>query len=153
MAGTLTRRRSLFPSLRREPRRGMLEEMENLMARLWDEGEEGWFVGRSVPSIDMSETDAAIEAKIDLPGVKPEEIEIQLSGNILAVSGDRKEEQEEKGKTYHRVERRVGSFARSIALPCPVEEDEVVADYHDGVLTVTLPKTEAAKTRKIEVKS
>jgi HSP20 family protein len=131
----------------------MLEEMENLMGRLWDESEDGWFVGRNVPSIDVAETDAAMEAKIDLPGVKPDEIEIQLNGNILTICGERKEEKEEKGKTYHRLERRTGTFSRSITLPCAVAEDEVAAEFHDGVLTVTLPKTEEAKVRKIKVKT
>jgi HSP20 family protein len=102
--------------------------------------------------LDLSETDTAVETKMDLPGVKPEEIEIQLNGNVLTVSGERKEEQEEKGKTYHRLERRVGNFSRSMTLPCPVEEDEVAASYKDGVLSITLPKTDEAKTRKIKIK-
>ena len=70
-------RGSGFPSLWREPRRGFLEEMENMMGRFWDEGEDGWLLGRNAPSVDISETDTAVEAKIDLPGVKPEEIDIQ----------------------------------------------------------------------------
>ena len=151
MSSTLTPRRHLLPSLWREPRRGFLEEMENLMGRFWDDGDEGWFGGRSAPSLDVSETDTALEVKVDLPGVKSDEIDIQMNGNILTVSGEHEEEKEEKGKTYHRMERRAGSFSRSLSLPCPVEEDEVAAEYHDGVLTITLPKTEAAKTRKIAV--
>ena len=153
MAGMLAPRRSFLPSLFREPRRGVIEDVENLMSRLWEEGEDGWSFGRGAPLIDISESEAAIEAKLDLPGVKPEEIEIQLNGNVLTISGERKAEKEEKGKTYHCVERRTGSFSRSFSLPCPVEEDEVAAEYHDGVLTVALPKTEEAKTRKIKVKS
>ena len=131
----------------------MIEEMEKFIGRLWEDGEDGWFIGHNVPSVDISETDAAVEAKVDLPGVDPKEIDIQLNGNVLTISGERKEEKEDKGKTYHRVERRSGSFSRSLSLPCPVEEDEVAAEFHEGVLTVTLPKTEDAKTRKIAVKS
>jgi HSP20 family protein len=131
----------------------MLQDVEDLVGRLWDEGEDGWFVGRTVPSIDVSETDAAVEAKVDLPGMKPDEIDIRLNANVLTVSGERKEEKEEKGKTYHRLERRAGTFSRSITLPCPVAEDEVAAEFHDGVLTITLPKTEQANARKIKVKS
>ena len=71
---------------------------------------------------------------------------------MLTVSGERKEEREEKGKTYHRVERRVGSFSRSVTLPCPVREDAVDAQYKNGILTIKLPKTEEAKARKITVK-
>ena len=152
MSRTLAPRRIGFPSLWREPRGSFLEEMENMMGRLWDEGEDGWLLGRNAPSVDISETDTAVEAKLDLPGVKPEEIDIQLNANILTVSGERKEEKEEKGKTFHRVERRSGSFSRSFSLPCPVAEDEVAAEYHDGVLSIKLPKTEEAKPHKIQVK-
>jgi HSP20 family protein len=119
MAESLVTRRHTSPSLYREPRRGMLGEMEDLMGRLWDGGQDGWFTGGYVPSLDISETDTTVEAKLDLPGVKPEETEIQLNGNVLTVSGKRKEEQEEKGKTYHCVERRIGTFSRSMTLPCP----------------------------------
>lgn len=151
MSGTLTKRRSTEPSRWSEPR-GFLDEMENRLARLWEDGQEGWFGGGATPMLDISESDTAVEAKLDLPGLKPKEIDIQLNGSVLTVSGERKEEKEEKGKTYHRVERRVGSFSRSFTLPCPIEEDEVAAAYNEGVLTITLPKTEEAKTRKITVK-
>ena len=153
MAGTLVSRRGLIPTLFREPRRGMLEEMENLMGQLWDGGEDGWTFGRHVPSIDVAETDSTIEAKVDLPGVKPDEIDISLNNNVLTISGERKEETEEKGKTFHHVERRIGRFSRSVTLPATVEEDEVAAEYSDGVLTITLPKTSEANSRKIPVKS
>ena len=90
---------------------------------------------------------------MDVPGLKPEEIEIQLNNGILTVSGERREEKEEKGKTFHRIERRHGSFSRSVTLPAAVAEDKVDAQCHDGVLTITLQKTEEAKSRKIKVKS
>jgi HSP20 family protein len=131
----------------------MLEEFEDLLGRLWEGREDGWFFGPGIPTLDVSETDKSVEVKVDLPGIKPKEIDIRLSGNVLTVSGERKEEQEEKGKTYHRIERRSGSFSRSVSLPCTVQEDEVAAEYRDGVLTITLPKTEAAKAHKIVVKS
>lgn len=150
MFGTLAPQRGALR--RRGPVSGLLEEFEDAVGRLWEGREDGWSFGYSVPSLDISETDKSVEVKLDLPGIKPKEIEIQLNGNVLTVSGERKEEQEEKGKTYHRVERRSGSFSRSITLPCAVQEDEVAAEYRDGVLTVTLPKTEEARTRKIAVK-
>ena len=153
MSGTMTPRRGLLPSLwRGDSGRSMLEDFEHAIGRMWDEGEEGWF-SRRVPSLDVSETESSVEAKLDLPGVKADEIEIQLNGNVVTVSGEHRDESEEKGKTFHRVERRTGSFSRSFALPCAVEEDEVAAEFRDGVLTITLPKTESAKTRKIQVKS
>ena len=148
MFGTLTPRRGAIA--RTEPRTGLLEEVEDAMSRLWDMGGNGWTFGTS---IDISETDKAVEVKLDVPGVTAKEIDIQLNGNLLTVSGERKEEQEKKGKTFHRIERRYGNFSRSITLPCPVQEDEVAAEYRDGVLAITLPKTEEAKSRKITVKS
>ena len=152
MSGAMTPRRGFFPALWRDSGRSVLEDVEHALTRMWDEGDEGWF-SRRMPSLDVSETEASIEAKLDLPGVSADEIEIHLNGNVLTVSGEHKEDKEEKGKTYHRLERRTGSFSRSFALPCPVEEDEVAAEFQNGVLTVTMPKTDAAKTRKIQVKS
>lgn len=153
MAGTpTTRRPRSLASLRRDPLMTLRDEMEDLLSRIWGDGDEGWFGGTMAPSADLSETDKAVEVRMDLPGVKPEEIDIQLNNNVLTVSGERSEEKEEKGRTYHRVERRAGKFARSFTLPCAVAEDEVAAEHHDGILTITLPKTEEAKARKITVK-
>jgi HSP20 family protein len=154
MAGTLpTRRPNRLPSLwRSDPLTALQEEMNQLRARLFGERQEGWFTGTIVPELDLSETETAIEVRMDVPGVTAKDIDIQVSGNVLMVSGERKEEKEEKGKTFHRVERRYGNFSRSITLPCPVVESEVAAEYHDGVLTVKLPKTEESKAHKIKVK-
>lgn len=151
MFGTLAPKRGGLS--RTEPRTGFFEEIEDAMSRMWDSSANGWTFGASVPSIDLSETDKAVEVKLDVPGVKAKEIDIQLNGNLLTVSGERKEEEEKKGKTFHRIERRYGSFSRSVTLPCPVQEDEVAAEYRDGVLSITLPKTEEAKSKKIAVKS
>ena len=154
MAGTLAPRksRSLFP-WGRETQPSLRDEMEGLLSRFWEDEPDGWFSGALKPSVDLSETDKTVEVRMDLPGVKPKEIDIQINNNLLTVSGERKEEKEEKGKTYHRVERRTGSFSRSFTLPCAVAEDEVAAEYKDGILTITLPKTEEAQARKIEVKA
>lgn len=154
MANTLTTRRpSRLPSLwRRDPFTALREEMNDLRARFLGDEEEGWFTGAMVPSLDMSETDTAIEVRMDLPGITAKDIDIQVSGNVLTVSGQRQEEKEEKGKTFHRVERRYGSFSRSVSLPSAVVESEVAAEYHDGVLTIKLPKTEDSKAHKIKVK-
>jgi HSP20 family protein len=115
--------------------------------------EDLWPFGRLSPSLDLSETEQAVEVRMDIPGVRANEVDIQIVGNMLTVSGRRKEEREEKNKTWHRIERREGSFSRSVMLPCPVKEEAVEARYKDGVLTVNMPKTEEAKARKIEVKT
>ena len=153
MAGLLATRRprSLFTP-RREAPLGLRTEMEDLLTHFWGDDEEGWFGGAISPSLDLSETDGAVEVRMDLPGVKPEEIDIQLNNNVLTISGERKEEKEEKERAFHRVERRTGKFSRSFTLPCPVDENEVVAKHQEGVLSITLPKTREAQARKIDVK-
>jgi HSP20 family protein len=105
------------------------------------------------PPLDMSETDTAVRIRMDLPGVAPNEIDIQVSGNQLTVTGERKEESEEKGATFHRIERRTGQFSRSITLPCTVDEGKIDAMYQDGVLCISLPKSEESRPRHIKVKA
>ena len=109
--------------------------------------------GQFAAALDLAESDKAIEVRMDVPGIKAADIDIQLNNNVLTISGEKKENKEEKGKTYHRVERSVGTFSRSLMLPCSVKEDKIDARYQDGVLTVTLPKTEEAASRKIQIKT
>lgn len=103
--------------------------------------------------LDMSETDDAIEVRLDVPGIQPAEIEVEVIGNTLVISGERKEEKEEKGKTFHRVERTSGSFSRSVKLPCEVQSEHIEAQCEEGVLTVTLPKSDFRKPHKVTVKT
>jgi HSP20 family protein len=137
----------------REPFMALRDELSGFRSRFFeDDDDEGWLTRAMKPSFDMAETDAAIEIKMDVPGMDAKDIDIQVNGSLLTISGERKEEEEEKGKTFHRVERRYGSFSRSMTLPCAVNEDKVFAEYKEGVLTVTLPKTEDSKAHKIKVK-
>lgn len=154
MAGSMMTRRSgeLSPLWSRDPFGALREEIGDLRARFFGDDDEGWLSGTSVPSIDLAETDTTIEVRMDLPGIKGKDIDVQLNGNVLTITGRREEERDEKGRTFHRVERRIGSFSRSISLPCPVSESEVAAECQDGVLTITLPKTEESKARRIKVK-
>ena len=106
----------------------------------------GW-----APVVDLFENKDSFVVKAELPGMKKEDIEISLHEGALLVSGERKREEKSKpGETY-REERFYGKFHRSIALPKPVAADQVKATYKDGVLTVTLPKTEEVKPKQIEV--
>ncbi len=143
---------------RRESRRNWLqpfsllqEELGEFTSRVFGEANEFWPRGTMVPSLDLTESDGNVEVKMDLPGAKPEEIDIQVTDNFLTVSGARKEEKEEQGKTYHRVERHQGTFSRTVTLPCCVDEAKVDAQYKNGVLTIKMPKTETAKACKIKV--
>ena len=105
-------------------------------------------------AMDVAETDLAFEVKLDLPGIKAEEVDIQIDNNTLTIRGQRSSEKEEtdEAKQYHRIERSSGSFTRSVVLPNSINEDETVAEFKDGVLTITAPKTEDAKPRKISIK-
>lgn len=106
------------------------------------------------PSVDISETEDAYKVKVDLPGIKPEDVEINVSDDRLTIQGERKEEAEtdDKETKVHRVERRYGSFYRSIALPPGTKADEIAAESDNGVITISLPKGEKAKAKRVAVK-
>jgi HSP20 family protein len=89
--------------------------------------------------------------KAELPGLDKKDIKLTLSDGLLTIAGERKQEKETKGKNYHRVESSYGSFQRTINLPVPVQADKIKADYKRGVLEITLPKAEEAKTREIQI--
>ena len=102
--------------------------------------------------LDVIEEDGNYVVKASVPGVNPEDVEITLSENVLTIKGELKQENERNETNYHLRERRSGTFMRQIALPMPVNSDAVEATYENGVLTLQLPKSEAAKPKKIEVK-
>jgi HSP20 family protein len=128
------------------------DEMDEMFGRFF-EPREGWFGGELAVPVDLSETDNAFELRMDAPAMEATDFQVDVNGNTVTVRGERKEEKEEKGKTWHRVERRVGKFARTVTLPCNINSDEVAAEYANGVLKLTLPKAENAKPRKITVKT
>jgi len=103
------------------------------------------------PAVDIFETENEVVLKADVPDVDMKDIDIRLENGTLALKGERKFENEEKKKGFHRVERSYGTFARYFTLPDTVETDKVKADYKNGVLTITLPKKEVAKPRQIKV--
>jgi len=130
------------------------DEMERTMEDFFGRRELGGEIATSfVPTTNLTENDNELEVTIDLPGLKPEEVNLELREGALWITGERKEEQEEKDKTFHRMERRYGAFRRVIPLPAAVDEEKVAAEFHHGVLTVKLPKAEAVKPRHIEVKT
>ena len=105
------------------------------------------------PVVDILEDNDKIAIKVDLPGIKQDDIHIDLTGDVLTLSGERRFEDEERKDSYVRVERIYGSFQRSFQLGVPIEVDKVTASYQDGILTVTLPKSEAVKPRRVEIKA
>jgi HSP20 family protein len=107
------------------------------------------------PAVDIYETENELVLKADLPDVDPKGVDVRVENQTLTVSGERKFEQQDAGKGYHRIERSYGNFVRSFAVPSSFDTEKIAADIKNGVLTVTLPKKDAAKPRqvKIEVKS
>jgi HSP20 family protein len=103
------------------------------------------------PSIDVIETDDAIKVKAELAGMDPADINIEVQDNVLTLSGERRFEEEVREDRYYRIERRYGSFSRSLALPQTADESRVEAKYENGVLEVTVPKAEIPKPKKIAV--
>ena len=150
MVGSLTQWRPRLP----KPLNRLEREMEHLMGRFLGSFDGDWDLMEDFsPRTNVAETEEGYEITVELPGMKPEEFNIDLRKHELWINGERKSEEEEKGKTYHRVERRYGEFRRVIPLPSEVDEDKVQAEYHDGVLKVVVPKAETAKPKHIEVKT
>ncbi len=108
--------------------------------------------GNFVPGIDFSETEKHYEVDVHLPGMKKDDISVNLENGILTVSGERKFKDEQDGKTFHRVESRYGSFTRSFQLPDNINPDSIKAGYKEGVLKITIEKSEVNKSKKIEIR-
>jgi HSP20 family protein len=140
---------------RREPTpmSTLRDEMDRLFGRLWTGAPfDGGELGAWAPALNVSETEDEIRVEAELPGIKPEEVDVNVHGDVLTITGERKAEQEDKGRSYHRIERRYGQFVRSLQLPAEVDAGKVSAVYEKGMLIVTLPKSAQSKPRKIEIK-
>ncbi|GAB4249356.1 MAG: Hsp20/alpha crystallin family protein [Thermoleophilia bacterium] len=109
-------------------------------------GRESW-----MPSVDVVETKDALKLKAELAGMKPEDINLEVEDNVLTLSGERRFEEKVEEDKYYRIERRYGTFTRSLALPQNVDADKIEAHYENGILEVTIPKAEEAKPKKIAV--
>lgn len=104
------------------------------------------------PPLDINETDGQIRIQAEIPGVSAEDIDISVEDDVLTIAGEKKEESERDEQGFHIAERRFGSFRRSVQLPATVDTENVDAQFDDGVLTVTLNKTQAQPRKKIPVK-
>ncbi len=103
------------------------------------------------PRVDIAETDGEFVIKAELPEVKKEDVHVSVDNGVMTVRGERKQEQEEKGKKFHRIERHYGSFSRSFTLPENVDSGKIKASFKDGMLTLQLPKTAESKPKAIAV--
>ena len=141
--------------IRWEPAREMMT-LREAMDRLFDDAftrpfslRDGW----SVPAIDMYQTDNEIVVKASLPGIKPDEVQINITGEVLHIKGEVKAQEEKKDKAWHIREQRWGAFERSVVLPTDVVADKAKAEFENGVLTISLPKAEEVKPKIINIKA
>jgi HSP20 family protein len=133
------------------------DEMNQLFGRAVGQGP-GRGQGQSgdrvwAPALDISERKDAYVVTVEVPGIKAEDLDITLEDGLLTIQGERRFTQESTEQQFHRVERRYGSFRRSITLPAQVQAEQIEASFEDGVLQVIVPKAEEAKPKKISVRS
>jgi HSP20 family protein len=130
------------------------KEMDRLFDRIWEGGvpEVTMPLGEWTPALDISESEDAMIVKAEVPGIEPKDIHVTLNNQILSIAGEKKFESEKKDETFYRMERSSGSFARTINLPVAVDSARVTAVFKNGILTITMPKTAAAKGSVIPIK-
>ena len=135
-----------------------LEDVSNRLNRIFgqslarsESGQNMLAVADWAPSVDISETDSAYLIKGEIPGVKKDDVKVTIQDGMLTIQGERRQEKEEKGKKFHRIECSYGSFARSFRVPSDADENSVKAEFKDGMLNVTLANSEKAKPKSINV--
>lgn len=149
---------NLLPQLRRksseiERPASVFDLMDDMMRRNMESFPAFRSAAGQFPSVDVREDDSEIAVQAELPGVKPEDIDISVQGDTLVIRGEKKFEEEEKRENYTRIERSYGSFHRTFRLPSTVNPDAVKARFEGGVLKLSLPKSEEAKARKVQIES
>ena len=143
--------------IRWEPAREMMT-LREAMDRLFDDSftrplsiRDGWSM--SAPAIDMYQTENDVVVKASIPGMKAEDVQINITGDVLTLKGEVNQEEERNDKAWHIREQRVGSFERSVALPTTVKTDKAEAVFENGILTITLPKADEVKPKTINIKA
>ncbi|MCC6907520.1 MAG: Hsp20/alpha crystallin family protein [Phycisphaerales bacterium] len=151
---------NLIPWNRRNPADGDLvrfrHEVDNMFNRFFNDPwgaiepkfrSEGW-----LPAVDVSENDAEVTVRAEMPGVETKDLDINILGNTLSIAGKKEEKKEQKGENYYQCERRFGSFRRSVDLPETIDADKITADAENGVVTVHVPKKPGMKPRHVDIK-
>jgi HSP20 family protein len=133
--------------------RRLRRDIDDLWRRFFGETALDPTVSEWMPSVDVSETDEHFLVKAELPGLEAKDVDIDVSGDLLTIKGEKKTEEERKEESFYSRERFFGAFQRAIRLPAGVNTDKVDATFKNGVLSITLPKTEESKRKKIEVKT
>lgn len=132
---------------------GMQDEMQRLVREVLGSDVMPSTAGAFSPALDVEETEDGFTLHVELPGVSADDVEITLEENVLTIAGERPFYGEERADDFRRVERRFGRFHRAIRMPDRVAGDLVAATFRDGMLTISVPKAEEAKPRRIEVKT
>ena len=140
----------------RRPMRNLFNlhnQMERVFSDLFASHEDETDMERTswMPTVDISETENGFEIRAELPGVSEKDVNVSVTDNLLTIKGEKHQQEETDGKNYHRVERRYGSFQRNFTLPRHIETDAIKAEFKDGVLTLSIPKPEAAKPTEIPI--
>ena len=145
--------------IRWEPMREMVT-LREAMDRLFDDAfthpfglmRDGWR-GSGAPAIDMYQTENEVVVKASVPGMKAEDVQISVTGDVLTIKGEASQKEEVEEKNYHIREQRWGAFERSVMLPTTIVSDKAKAEFENGILTVTLPKAEEVRPKMITVKT
>lgn len=146
---TLWRDRSSFPASRRgDALAGWLDQFFAQPAERTET-----LPSDFLPALNVAEDHKALTITVELPGFDEKDVQVNVTGNLLTISGERKWEEAKKGKEWHRVESRYGSFTRTLTLPQNLKNDQVEAVFSKGVLTLTLPKVEPTPTTKVKIKT
>lgn len=143
-----------MPVLRWRPMRdvhSLQVEINRMCEDLWGTREGETQTMRNMPPADIVEDQDHFSVTLEIPGLKKDEIKVTLQDQTLTISGEKKREAEEKNKTYHRVERSYGTFVRTFELPSDVDANKINAEFKDGILMITLPKSEESKPKEIQV--
>lgn len=127
------------------------DEVERVFRQAFGERSAASSAGAFSPALDVEETEEAFTLHVELPGVNAEEVEVSLEENVLTVAGERRFYDERASEGFRRIERHFGRFHRAVRLPDRVDADRVSAAYRDGLLTITVPKAEEAKPRRIQI--
>ena len=145
---------AIIPWARRD--RNELSRLDREMGGMFDRFLTGlgepFFEYRAWPAVDVAEKEDSIMVRAEVPGCKPEDIDVSVYGDTLTIAGEKKDSQEEKREGFYHVESSYGSFRREVQLPTNVDEGKIDAEYKDGVLSIMLPKAEKSKAVKVKVK-
>ena len=135
-----------------------LNRFQNRLGRLFDdalrgdrEPEDAWGMAEWAPPVDIFEQDGSLVLKAELPGVRAEDVQVHLENSVLTIRGERRTEQEVKRENYHRMERAYGTFVRSFTLSPQYDQDKIEASFADGILRLTVPRSEKARPRQIPI--